>query len=623
MNSQLGINGAQMPGYVQPPGAYPFANTPMPFPGAPGMAPPSLGSRPLIPVMPHIAPVGFMPTSGSGNSTYAQNDSTSSTDNRAPVEVPAMKKYFFFNDPSLRQPTETEQLRIIFIGSIPENVEDFWIARILDLLPGFSDWIRIRDALNKPQDFAFAEFEDLVSLGRSLSILADVEIPTVESKDVDKASANKDLEDIPTKLLITYSDATKYAMESDMANISAEETTKVVTGVSEQIKELLDIWKNPKARAEYRETYIAEHKDEERDAFDGLSLTAQPGDDDLTDLPPEQRVIVMKEIAAFRDRATQRERERIKREEEVEMQRLERIQAEKQRRSAAAADSSIGDNGGNAQHGVTSTVYSQPIDFDKSKDNDDMGPDAEGVTDEALEDQRRDKEEDELEERFLDRERRYMREEQARLASYERETRHERNDKERQLQSRENMSRRFADWDDDREEERRSDEYYRDRSAWLRSRSMFRSREIEMDEREAALERKAKGSPEHTEASSLATSFLQQQADELNLHRTSASRDTTPLESASENSTQKEELRRDAGPIRVALKKEETKPVSIGFAKPAAKSTSGFKLGMGPKKLEPAVRKMGGEAKVGVLDDEEEETTTKRRKLIPLSYDKV
>jgi len=52
------------------------------------------------------------------------------------------------------------------------------------------------------------------------------------------------------------------------------------------------------------------------------------------------------------------------------------------------------------------------------------------------------------------------------------------------------MARRLREWDDEREKERGVDEYYADRSAWMRKRSAYRERERRQDEADRAAERR-------------------------------------------------------------------------------------------------------------------------------------
>lgn len=611
---------APPPMMAPPPGGFPFPMPMMPFPlgAAPG------GPGAFLP--PPIPPSHFPPPSTS----MAENGQHASDPIAASIPIATMK-FSYLTDPGVRQPTTEEQNRTIFIGEVPDALDDFWLGQILKSSGEIASWVRLKDSLGKPKQCALVEFESIAALSKAVKVLQEVVIPGIE---VEEGEAIEDDEALvarrPSQLRITYSDETKFEISeynsstSESAALKGDEIKKTAANIGE----MLQNWLEPKSREEYKLKYMADHPDEahETATFDfSRSLAPHLDDEELADIPAEQRAAVVKEIAAFRERANQRERERIEREEEVERKRLARIQEEKIRnREQQSASPMPGVPTGPSRMRVTSLSYSDPLEFSKSANYEEekeiFGHDGKPLTDEEIEERRKDAHEDDLEAQFIERERRYIREENLRLSNAERELRREREDKERYERNREILLKRYADWDDDEEAAKRSEEYYYDRAAWIRNRALFRSREAEADARESELERRARGVDDSDakgeEASSLVNSFL----DGLDTGKRASTPEKNP----------KEELRRDAGPIRVSFKKEESpaaakplesKPVSIGFAKssikPATKPAAPFKLGAAKKSDSAPARRPAA------LGDDDEEQETKRRKLIPLSYDKL
>ena len=79
---------------------------------------------------------------------------------------------------------------------------------------------------------------------------------------------------------------------------------------------------------------------------------------------------------------------------------------------------------------------------------------------------------------------------------------------------RESMLARLSKWDDDVEAERQSEEYYRDRQQWARNRVEYRRKETEKDDRDRQLEAR-ENQKGQSRAEALADSFLAQQAFEI------------------------------------------------------------------------------------------------------------
>ena len=330
-------------------------------------------------------------------------------------------------------------------------------------------------------------------------------------------------------------------------------------------------------------------------------------DDELSDIPAEMRETVAKEIAAFRDRSTRRDMERLKREEEMEA--MERQRNMGQPRVSRLASPPVaaptgpagGANGipvGPRDRGILNApvgpkgyqTTSAPRDYEKGVtfvngtgingaaggliDREDEDSDA---SDEELERRRREKKEAELEKQYQDQRRRWLNRERSRTAALEREK-----ERDKQIQAaveadRVEMERQLRTWDDD-VQAKKGEEYYTDRSMWIRKRAAFRSREAGQDELDRVQEEreKAKDAQQREQARGMADDFLNRQALELD------SKTDAPRE-----------------PQRFKL--------SLGAAAQKAQAAASTKRTVAEVE--------------GLLEDEEEADSSAKRTLIPIKFD--
>ena len=81
------------------------------------------------------------------------------------------------------------------------------------------------------------------------------------------------------------------------------------------------------------------------------------------------------------------------------------------------------------------------------------------------------------------------------------------------------MAKRLREWNDDVEASRKAEEYYLDRSMWIRNRAAFRTREANMDDidRNAEEREKARDAQQRDQARGMADDFLNRQAAELDI----------------------------------------------------------------------------------------------------------
>ncbi len=272
-------------------------------------------------------------------------------------------------------------------------------------------------------------------------------------------------------------------------------------------------------------------------------------DDELSDIPAEMRETVAKEIQAFRDRSTRRDMERLRREEEMEAMERRRNMGPRPSRIAspplsAPSGPAGGANGipvGPRERNISNvptgpkgyTESTQPRDYQKGVtfvngsgingagfagmiDREFEDSDA---SDEEIERRKKDKKEAEQEKLYQDQKRRWLNRERSRTAAVEREKARDKDEQGQKEAEKEAVAKRLREWNDDVEASRKAEEYYLDRSLWIRNRAVFRSREAAMDDTDRNTEDKerAREAQQKEQARGMADDFLNRQAMELDI----------------------------------------------------------------------------------------------------------
>ncbi|KAI4136710.1 MAG: hypothetical protein LQ341_005488, partial [Variospora aurantia] len=519
----------------------------------------------------------------------------------------------------LAPPTKEEILKTIFVGGITEGMSgDDGVERILQCAGNLRRWIRAMDADNKACRFGFAEYEDPDSLSTAVDVLKEVEVPVKQQlANGVKEENGDDVKVEKTRLLIMVDDASLNYLDQYRASRGDQDPIQAqlrLDAAKSALATVLSELADPSSRPVQNHDLSNLDRDGDSSMQNGeekpdgeivtIPLTV---DDELSDIPAEMRETVAREIAAFRDRSTRRDMERLRREEEMEA--AERQRATNQTRSSRLASppssAPTGPAGGangvpvgprdrgvlNAPAGPKGYQSSQmPRDLDRGVtfvngtgingaaggliNRADEDSDA---SDEELEQRRKDKKEAELEKQYQDQRRRWLNRERSRTAALEREK-----ERDKQLEAaveadRVEMERQLRTWDDD-VQAKSGEEYYIDRSMWIRKRAAFRSREASQDELDRSAEdrEKAKDVQKQEQARGMADDFLNRQAMELDA---------------------KAEAPRE--PQRFKL--------SLGAAAQKAQAAASTKRTVADVE--------------GLLEDEEEADTTAKRTLIPIKFD--
>lgn len=490
-------------------------------------------------------------------------------------------------------------MKTIFVGAIPKGVEDEWIERILRATGQLKKWIRATNEEGKPCKFGFAEYEDPDSLGCAYEVLQDLEIPAVDNLTEG------------SKLIITIDDKSKTYLENLENPDTADRREFQVDTAKSNLAQILADFKDPSKHAPKPSETPAPlekstPKPDENTPQPEIVTIPLSADDELSDIPADMREMVAKEIQAFRERSNRRDMERLKREEEIERMERERNNPSSRinRLASPPPSAPTGPSGGsNAipigpsrmragtpsapriptgpstgprdyQKGVSFANGGAPNGFAYTREEEESD-----ASDSELERRRKERKAADLDKTFLDHERRWLNRERSRTSALEREKQRDEDDKRRREAESAGMAKRLAEWDDDIETDNKAEEYYADRSMWIRNRSTFRQREIEHDERDRANElRQAEADTDRKRAAeSMADSFLAQQAAEME---------------------------------KAAAAREEPRRFKLSLGAAAASR----------KAEEKPKRKTAADVE-NLLEDEEEDETKTRRVLIPIQYD--
>jgi RNA-binding protein 25 len=436
-------------------------------------------------------------------------------------------------------PTREEIARTIFVGNIPDGVcGDEGMERLLETAGKLVRWMRATDSNNKPQTFGFAEYGDAQSLETAAEIFKDVKVPTKRQKP-GEVKKEEDEEVETTNLQVVVDAASiKYAQEWSRTRNEDENTVQFrLDTAKEALSHVLASFFNPPNMPQT--DYGVDNAMQDAPAQDGdvevAFVNLATGEDELAEIPPEMREIVAAEIAAFRDRSNQRDRERLRKEEELEAEERRR----NGRRASPPPTAPTGPGGANgiplgprAERGVQGAPsgpkgsqfprdYQGGVNFINggtvngglyyNRDDDD-----DSASDEELERRRKKKRDDEQEEAYQKQLARWLKTEARTELTLGRSSDRAKNQEAEQQAAREAEAKYLAEFDDDDEAGRRHP-YYSERGEYMRERKKFREKEAREDELDRQQEQRelAAQDRQREHARGQADAFLDQQAEEI------------------------------------------------------------------------------------------------------------
>ncbi|TKA31352.1 hypothetical protein B0A50_02197 [Salinomyces thailandicus] len=413
-------------------------------------------------------------------------------------------------------PTREELARTIFVGGIVENAPaDEEIETILRCAGKLRKWTRVTDADGKLCRFGFAEYEDVDSLEAANELYKDggVEVPMLDTNGSAEKDENGELK--KAKLLVVVDEQSQEYIRTWKAKGREDDDARQfrIDGCKEDLRQCITSLFNASAFHANQQangavdgdadTVMADMNGESKDGVEVATLSVTL-EDELSDIPAEQRAQVAAEIRAFRDRSNRRDLERLRREEELE-------QTERNRTSAAARVNRLASPAPSGPNGVPvgprgGTVTGAPagpkgyrgaqlpndyvngVSFVGGANGINREDEDAEESDEELERRRHVRRDEELTRQYMDAERRWQNRERTRSAALVRERERETKEKSEIEREKALIAKRLAEWNDDEEERLGREEYYQDRPAWLRKRATYREREERDDARDRANE---------------------------------------------------------------------------------------------------------------------------------------
>ena len=449
---------------------------------------------------------------------------------------------------AIQPPTREEVARTIFVGGMGDDApEDEAIENILRCAGKLRRWTRARDADDKKCKFGFAEYEDVDSLEAANELFGQgIEVPAFKAGQLIREGESNEIKQI--KLLVVIDEQSQKYIEEWTGKRNEDEDARQfrLDGCKEDMRQCLTSITNT-------DSFMAnaalngntddplhdangEHKEDENDEVVNIPLTAQT-EDDLADVPEDMRATVAAEIRNFRDRSNRRDLDRLRQEEEMEQKERQRAAGSRMSRLASpprgvpagstngiplgprdrTAGPSGAPSGPRGHRGQMPSDYVNGVTFvgangavngiSLNREDEDAEE-----SDEELEARRRKKREEDLEKQYMDQERKWLNRERVSNSARQRDRENEARSNEQKERQKETMLDRLRKWNDDEEYRLGHEEYYVDRSAWLRKRGAYRDTEARRDDSDRAHEIKETSSQQvrDAEARGQADAFLDQ-----------------------------------------------------------------------------------------------------------------
>lgn len=228
--------------------------------------------------------------------------------------------------PILFPPTAEEKLRTIFLWEIPEGVGgDAGIEKLLRAVGNLRNWDAAASVMedHKGVKFGFALYDDVDSLSMAVKLLHEEKIQVPIKRQVSKSDTPEDdaYEGIEkTELNVAVDESTLKYIEAHEEGKGDEDTDaphRLEAARSALRRVVRQLFYPPAGAGADADGDATMGNNESGENVEVVNIPLAQ-DDELADIPAEMREVVAKEIAAFRERSTQRDLERLKREEEME-----------------------------------------------------------------------------------------------------------------------------------------------------------------------------------------------------------------------------------------------------------------------------------------------------------------
>ncbi|PHH75122.1 hypothetical protein CDD80_2612 [Ophiocordyceps camponoti-rufipedis] len=379
--------------------------------------------------------------------------------------------------------------------------------------------------------FAAFDDHDSIALVHKLFREQTFEVPVKRQEPTANPSSDETFKDIEkTRLIVSLDDSAKEFLASFDENRAEDPDFRAkleqATAALKQVQRHLFY---PSIGSQADGDTVMTDADAQRNVEVVNISIAQ--EDELADIPADMREIVAKEIAAFRDRSTQRDMERLRREEEIGARFRQQNGASAPslggpnhiplgpRATTAPTTAPTGPKGGqNGADRGQSFVNGGGAHEQQGGQESDRDTDA---SDGELYRRKMKKKEDEDHKHFREMERKWIKRDDARQSAIDREFTRERREEDQKKRRREENHGRDAGWDDLEEAMRRSHIYYRNHAEWIRARGLDVQEDEKRDGQDRLHEKEEQRQAEEQmeQARGRANSFLDQQDREAERRR--------------------------------------------------------------------------------------------------------
>lgn len=341
-----------------------------------------------------------------------------------------------------------EQLRTIFIGSIPKGLSDTIMMTALKQLPGLNQWVRIYLPSGEPSTFGFARFATPGAVHVALTVVPKLTIKGRDSGLVARAEENT-LRWIESQGTISIQAIARRSEDQLVQSLNMS----------------LSLWTG--------ETEYKTKANDNENGGDVDSASSAPNnntidnDEEFADIPPEDREIIKQEVKEFRELSVKLEKQRLAEDEQYEQQtqqRFAKVTAEALARKQ--------------------TESSYGLDMDELNFSDENEY-ADEPDDWAIESARQEKENKRKDREFMDIQRRWRSREKTRASAFERENVRDDSKEESRLREKEKQLKKLEAFNDEDDYIRKHYKYYYDHPTWVKERMIDRKREIEWEEQDA------------------------------------------------------------------------------------------------------------------------------------------
>ncbi|WWD18199.1 hypothetical protein CI109_102649 [Kwoniella shandongensis] len=395
----------------------------------------------------------------------------------------------------------------VFVGSIAPGIGDDTLRDLLNACGPLHELKRVVGASGKPQAFGFASFENPEVVLRAIRCLNGVELPDLSPEGRGQGKPAK-------KLVVKADQKTQEFLEEFEQTLGRSDNDEEADAVCRKsVQHIVALLTDPNAAPP-----------------DGLKPTnggssplqvivpAHLQDLKEGDLPEEQRVVVLDQIAIFRENAAKREREKKLMEEEKERFKamqggqggrgqqgggttaygygnrgLGKMQQQAEMRQWGGGQQQLGgpspnhqQNGAGPSKARDPQAYDKPVGFVRAQAAESkVDSDRTDEEEEELRRQRRQRDKDVA---LRDAERRVENRERGRIEALNRELAHRKAQADLIERTRRRQEEQYETWDDDEIAEKGRELFYADRAQWRARRGKLRMREYQDDVRDRQLE---------------------------------------------------------------------------------------------------------------------------------------